>query len=115
MAIGGRKDSSSLQFYFGVIAEGHEASYNRLRAEKCNKVLDILQLLPTYKQQDEDPMVKGARDGKAEVYPDVDREAMVFALNFTLVTFFVSSGCCATLFSGLFQKHKANFKFPSNS
>ena len=35
-------------------------------------------------------MEKGARDGKAEVYPDVDREAIAFALNFTLVTFFVS-------------------------
>ena len=90
MAIGSRKDSSSLQFYFGVIAEGHESSYNRLRAEKCNKVLHILQLHRMLKQQDEDPMEKGARDGKAEVYPDVDREAIAFALNFTLVTFFVS-------------------------
>ena len=40
-------------------------------------------------------MEKGARDGKAEACPDVpeaskDREAIAFALNFTLVTFFVS-------------------------
>ena len=42
------------------------------------------------KQQDEDPMEKGARDGKAEARPDENREAMAFALNFTLVTFFVS-------------------------
>ena len=95
MAIGSRNDSSSVQFYFGVIAEGHEASYNRLRAEKCNKVLHILQLHRMLKQQDEDPMEKGARDGKAEACPDVpeaskDREAIAFALNFTLVTLFVS-------------------------
>ena len=35
-------------------------------------------------------MEKGARDGKAEARPDENREAMAFALNFTLVTFFVS-------------------------
>ena len=40
-------------------------------------------------------MEKGARDGKAEACPDVpeaskDREAIAFALNFTLVTLFVS-------------------------
>ena len=35
-------------------------------------------------------MEKGARDGKAEARPYVNRGAMAFALNFTLVTFFIS-------------------------
>ena len=90
LAIGSRKESPSFLFDFGVSDASPEASKDQLRSEKSNIVLHILQLHRMKKQQDEDQMKKGARDGKAEVYPDVDREAIAFALNFTLVTFFVS-------------------------
>ena len=58
-------ESFSLQFYFGVITESLAVSYNRLLAEKYKIALHILQLHRTKKQPDEDPMKKGARDGKA--------------------------------------------------
>ena len=52
-----------------------EASKYRLRTEEDIIVLNILQLHRMKKQPDEDPMEKGARDGKA-------CGAMAFALNF---------------------------------
>ena len=90
MANGIKIETHGFLFYFGVSDASPEASKDQLRSEKSNIVLHILQLHRMKKQQDEDQMKKGARDGKAEVYPDVDREAIAFALNFTLVTFFVS-------------------------
>ena len=53
----------------------HAASYNRLLAEKYKIALHILQLHRIKKQPDEDPMKKGARDGKA-------CGAIAFALKF---------------------------------
>ena len=87
---GTRNESSSLLFYFGFITESSESSYIRPETEKNSIVLNILQLHRMSKQQDEDPMEKGARDGKAEACPDEDRGAIAFALNFSLVTYFVS-------------------------
>ena len=58
-------ESFSLQFFFGVITESPAASYNRHLAEKYKIAMHILQLHRTKKQPDEDPMKKGARDGKA--------------------------------------------------
>ena len=80
---GTRNESSSLLFYFGFITESTESSYIRLETEKNSIVLNILQLHRMSKQQDEDPMEKGAWDGKA-------CGAIAFALNFSLVTFFGS-------------------------
>ena len=60
-----KHESFSLLFYFGVITEGPAASYNRHLAEKYKIALHILQLHRIKKQPDEDPMKKGARDGKA--------------------------------------------------
>ena len=48
-----------------IITKGPAVSYNQHLAEKYKIAMHILQLPRIKKQPDEDPMKKGARDGKA--------------------------------------------------